>query len=149
MFDALFFEQLGKILLAAVLSGAIGIERLVTDKPAGLRTCILIGTSACAYSIISMDAFLGMTMSDPGRIAAQIVVGVGFIGGGSLLHNHNHVIGLTTAASIWTVAAVGMAVGLGLPALALSITGITLFTLWLLAPVSLWIEKRWRIKKKH
>lgn len=144
----LFAEvQVQKLLFAGLLSALIGIERLVTDKPAGLRTCILIGSSACLFTILSVHGFGSGAVFDPSRVAAQIVVGVGFLGGGTLLHTHDHVFGLTTAASIWTVAAVGMAVGVGMYTIAIAMTGISLFTLWILAPVSTWIHKKYSLRK--
>ncbi len=145
----LITEQMLKIGLSAVLCGAIGVERLISDKPTGLRTCMLIGTSACMFTILSVEGFAGYAQGavvDPSRIAAQIVVGVGFLGGGSLLHVKNHVVGLTTAATIWSVSAVGMAVGAGQYSLSITMTVLTVFILLILAPMSAYIEKHWRLK---
>ena len=149
MLHPAFSDQLVQMILAAILSGAIGIERLITDKPAGLRTCILIGTSSCLFTMLSMHGFERAAAFDPSRVAAQIVVGVGFLGGGSLIHAKHHVVGLTTAASIWTVSAIGMAVGVGMYAVAIAFTLLAVATLWTLAPVSNWLEKNYHLGKRR
>jgi putative Mg2+ transporter-C (MgtC) family protein len=99
-----------------VFGGAIGLERQISGKPAGLRTNILI----CLGSALLMDLSLqigildgGVRVGDPARIAAQIVSGIGFIGAGTIMQARGAVIGLTTAATIWVVAAIGMTVGAG------------------------------------
>src|SRR5438552_15009551 len=101
-----------KLLLAAMLGGIIGIEREIRDKPAGLRTNILICVGSTLFMSIStkVSELLG---GDPTRIAAQIISGIGFLGAGAVLHSHGFVLGLTTAATIWVVAGVGMALGSG------------------------------------
>src|SRR3989475_10748749 len=95
-----------KLLLAAVLGGVIGLERELRDKPAGLRTNILICLGSTLFMSIStrVAEVLG---GDPTRIAAQIISGIGFLGAGAVLHSHGFVLGLTTAATIWVVAGVG------------------------------------------
>jgi putative Mg2+ transporter-C (MgtC) family protein len=109
-------ETLIRVGLALVLVFPIGWEREVGHKPAGLRTHLLVGLGCCLFMLIS----LGITStvvgagSDPARIAAQIVTGIGFLGGGAILRGGGVVRGMTTAASIWSVAAVGMACGAGL-----------------------------------
>jgi len=108
-----------KLLLATVLGGAIGLEREMAGKPAGLRTNILICIGAVLFTQLSIDvaqighAQDGRPYGDTGRIAAQIVTGIGFLGAGAILHGEGAVIGLTTAATVWVVAAIGMAVGAG------------------------------------
>lgn len=108
-----------KLLLATVLGGAIGMEREIAGKPAGLRTNILICVGAALFTHLSVYiALIGFTpdgrpYGDTTRIAAQIVSGIGFLGAGAILHAHGAVVGLTTAASIWVVAAVGAAIGAG------------------------------------
>jgi putative Mg2+ transporter-C (MgtC) family protein len=109
--------QLG---LATLLAGAIGLERELGGKPAGLRTNILICIGAVLYTHLSL-AMLGATSgtgqippgTDTTRVAAQIVTGVGFIGAGTILHARGAVVGLTSAATIWVVAAIGVAIGCG------------------------------------
>jgi putative Mg2+ transporter-C (MgtC) family protein len=112
---------LGRMLLAAVLGGVVGLERELSGKPAGLRTNLLI----CVGAALLMELSIGVAAlanlenvamgspfrADPARIAAQIVSGIGFLGAGTILQARGNVIGLTTAATIWVVAAIGMAVG--------------------------------------
>jgi putative Mg2+ transporter-C (MgtC) family protein len=121
-----------KLLLAAVLGGIIGIERQIRDKPAGLRTNILICVGSTLFMSISTQvaALLG---GDPTRIAAQIISGIGFLGAGAVLHSHGFVMGLTTAATIWVVAGVGMALGSGMYGVAVFATAMSLVTLYALS----------------
>lgn len=100
----------GELLLAAVLSMLIGMDRERKHSPAGMRTHMLVGIGACLFTILSVYAFPG---SDTARIAAQVVTGVGFLGAGTIIHRKGDVMELTTAASIWATAAVGMAAGVG------------------------------------
>ena len=104
-------EMLIKIFLALVLGGALGMERQYHDKPAGFATNCLICLGAMLFTVLS--EVMGVVGGDPGRIAAQIVTGVGFIGAGSILRDGNKISGLTTAAGVWLVAAIGMAIGYG------------------------------------
>src|SRR5438128_10823061 len=121
-----------KLLLAAVLGGVIGLERELRDKPAGLRTNILICLGSTLFMSISTKVaeVLG---GDPTRIAAQIISGIGFLGAGAVLHSHGFVLGLTTAATIWVVAGVGMALGSGMYLVALFATAMSLVTLYFLS----------------
>lgn len=100
-----------KICLALILGGALGMERQYHDKPAGFATNCLICLGAMLFTVLS--EIMGFAGGDPGRIAAQIVTGVGFIGAGSILRDGNKISGLTTAAGVWLVAAIGMAIGYG------------------------------------
>src|SRR3989454_11074063 len=99
-----------RLVLAAILGGLIGIEREIRDKPAGLRTNILICVGSTLFMSLSTQVaqLLG---GDPTRIAAQIISGIGFLGAGAVLHSHGFVLGLTTAATIWVVAGGGGGVG--------------------------------------
>lgn len=110
------------IAAAMVLGGLIGVERHVRHKSAGMRTHALVAMGSCLFTVISMDGFEGMVdyefVRDPARIAAQIVSGIGFLGAGVIFVNRDVVRGLTTAASIWLAAALGMATGAGLYAIA-------------------------------
>ena len=105
-------------LIAALIAGAaIGLEREARRQPAGLRTHILIATGAGLLMLVSIwmpQTYLGMKNGDPGRIAAQVVSGIGFLGAGAFIKIGNNIRGLTTAASIWIVAALGLAIGAGL-----------------------------------
>jgi putative Mg2+ transporter-C (MgtC) family protein len=120
--------QLGELGLAFVLSALIGLEREIRHKSAGLRTYTLVGFSAALIMLVSKYGFSNILETnrivlDPSRIAAQIVTGIGFIGGGLIFVRRDSVRGLTTAAIVWLTAAVGMACGAGLPILALVVTG--------------------------
>jgi putative Mg2+ transporter-C (MgtC) family protein len=106
-------EMVLRILLAAALGAVIGWQREKAHKPAGLRTHILISMGAALFTIISISTSVFPT-ADPSRIAAGIVTGVGFLGAGTILHHTRFIEGLTTAASIWIIAAVGTAAGAGL-----------------------------------
>jgi len=112
---------------AFVLSAAIGLEREIRHKSAGLRTYTIVGTTSALLLLISKYGFSddlssGRIVVDPSRVAAQIVTGIGFIGAGLIFVRNDRVSGLTTAATVWLVTAVGMASGAGLPWLALAVT---------------------------
>src|SRR5215813_6075355 len=121
-----------KLVLAAILGGIIGIEREIRDKPAGLRTNIMICIGSTLFTSISTKV-AQMLGGDPTRIAAQIITGIGFLGAGAVLHSHGFVLGLTTAATIWVVAGVGMALGSGMYTVAVFATGMSLITLYFLS----------------
>jgi putative Mg2+ transporter-C (MgtC) family protein len=123
------FDLAARLLLSAVLGAIIGLEREYHDHPAGMRTHMLVSVGSASFTILSIEAFQAPG-GDPGRIAAQIVSGIGFLGAGAILKEGANVRGLTTAASLWTVAAVGMAAGAGSSAVALTITIIVLVSLW-------------------
>ena len=107
--------MMARLTLALVLGGVIGYERGSIDRPAGLRTHMLVAAGSAAFTVASIYAFLGEgTVRDPGRIAAQIVTGVGFLGAGTILRTSSTVSGLTTAASVWLVASIGLLAGAGL-----------------------------------
>ena len=130
MFDSLEFEMLMRLFLSAVLGGIVGIERGSGDRPAGLRTHILVCTGSALIMLVSMYAFDGFdSPRDPGRIAAQVVSGIGFLGAGTILHEGLTVRGLTTAASLWMVAAIGLAIGSGMIKIGIASTVIMLITL--------------------
>jgi putative Mg2+ transporter-C (MgtC) family protein len=120
--------QIGELALAFALSALIGVEREVRHKSAGLRTYTLVGFSAALIMLVSKygfsDVLSDKIVLDPSRIAAQIVTGIGFIGGGLIFVRRDNVRGLTTAAIVWLTAAVGMACGAGLPILALFVTAL-------------------------
>src|SRR5271169_241525 len=119
--------QFSELALAFVLSALIGLEREIRQKSAGLRTYTLVGVSSALVMLVSKYGFTdilesGRVVLDPSRIAAQIVSGIGFIGGGLIFVRKDIVRGLTTAATVWLTAAVGMACGAGLPILAIAVT---------------------------
>jgi putative Mg2+ transporter-C (MgtC) family protein len=121
-----------RLILAAVLGGAIGLEREFKHRPAGLRTNLFICVGAAMYTLLS-DALAVRFLGDHTRIAAQIIPGIGFIGAGSILHSRNNMVsGITSAATLFVVASVGMAVGGGLYMTAVFGTALILVCLFLL-----------------
>ncbi|TVR61859.1 MAG: MgtC/SapB family protein [Spirochaetaceae bacterium] len=122
-------EHLLQLALSLIAGGAIGLERERSNQPAGLRTHILIALGATLLMQLSRYIALPPTGGDPGRIAAQVVSGIGFLGAGAILRFGGNVKGLTTAASIWIVAALGLVIGGGLYLLATAATLLVLFTL--------------------
>lgn len=139
-------EVAARLLLAAALGGLLGLERELKDQPAGLRTHILVAVGSCLFTLVSAYGFPQFisasaeraVRADVTRIASQVVVGIGFIGGGAILRYGGEVRGLTTAAGLWVAAAVGLSVGAGFRVGALITTGIGVVALALLKP----IEKR-------
>ena len=123
------------ILLAIVLGFAIGFEREITNKWAGLRTHMLVCLGSCIFTLLSIHAFPVFAHSpqaDPARIAAQILTGIGFIGGGTVLRHGYSIYGLTTAATLWITASIGMACGCGFTTLATVCTVLAVGTLVLI-----------------
>ena len=127
-----------QVIVAALLGGLIGLEREARGREAGFRTNMLISIGACLFTILSIDGFPLQDSSarDTARVAAQVVSGVGFLGAGALFQTRNHVKGLTTAATIWLVAAIGMTIGVGAYGLAIFTSVLTFVILRLLRPVS-------------
>ena len=130
-------EFLLKSAMAVLCGGLIGIERELKKKPAGFRTNILICLGSTYFMMVSIlvgGSALGKT-GDPSRIAAQVVTGIGFIGAGTIIQSRGHIAGLTTAALIWVVAAVGLFIGAGYPVLAALATFLIFLTLTVLGMV--------------
>ena len=124
--------SLFRLMLAALLGGAIGLEREFKHRPAGLRTNLFICLGAAMFTLLS-DAIAVRFLGDHTRIAAQIIPGIGFIGAGSILHNRDNLVtGITSAATLFVVASIGMAVGGGLYLTAVFGTGLILVCLFLL-----------------
>ena len=125
-------EMTLRLMLAAVLTGIIGYQRERAGKPVGLRTHALIGLGAALFTITGLFGFKG---GDPARISAGLVTGIGFLGAGAILHRHGGVIeGLTTAATIWLVAAIGLAAGVGMYLISAVATAVSLGVLYLPHP---------------
>lgn len=120
---------IARLAIIFVLSGLVGVERQADNQAAGLRTHVLIGLGASLLMMLSMYVPTQLEVGDPGRIAAQVVSGIGFLGGGAILRLGATVRGLTTAASLWATAAVGLAIGAGMYIPALAGTGLILFAL--------------------
>jgi putative Mg2+ transporter-C (MgtC) family protein len=128
------WTTLFRLLAAAVLGGLIGLDRSRSDKAAGVRTHMLVSLGSALVMIVSAHGFddvvdPGRVVLDPSRIAAQVVSGIGFLGAGMILRKSETVLGLTTAASTWAVAAIGLAAGAGLYVAALGGTAMTLLIL--------------------
>lgn len=124
------------IFVAALLGGAIGLEREYRSKEAGFRTHFLVGLGSALFMVISIHGFDGMEAQpgiilqrDPARLAAQVVSGIGFIGAGTIIFQKNVVKGLTTAAGLWVTSAIGMAAGVGMFDVAVSATVMVLVCL--------------------
>ena len=128
MFYGQGWLQVGELLLAFVLSALVGLERHLRGKSAGLRTQAIVGTASALFLLVSKygfnDVLSDRVVLDPSRVAAQIVTGIGFLGAGLILTRRGAVRGLTTAASVWETAAIGMAAGAGLWLLALVVTAL-------------------------
>ncbi|MBI5153133.1 MAG: MgtC/SapB family protein [Parcubacteria group bacterium] len=142
-------ESFYQLLLAALLGGMLGAERELVHKPAGVRTYSLVGMGAALFTILSVDGFKGVVggVVDPTRIAAQVVVGVGFLGAGMIYSRGDKVQGITTAAGIWVAAAIGMTIGLKLYALGLFaaiLSLIILIVFWVIEERVIKSRKSWR-----
>jgi putative Mg2+ transporter-C (MgtC) family protein len=140
--DIDLWEGLLRLVLAAVLAGAIGIERELREQEAGLRTHMLVCVGATMFMIVGVygwaDYRLGNDIGvvvDPSRVASYVVSGIGFLGAGAIIRHGINVRGLTTAASLWVVAAIGVAVGAGMYGLSVATTALVLLALWPLAQV--------------
>ena len=133
-------ELIRRLLTAALLGAALGFEREIRQKSAGLRTNILIAVGAALFTLMSIE--MAGPFGDPGRIAAQIVTGIGFLGAGAIMRTDSGMQGLTTAATVWVNAAVGVAAGGGQYHLAFIATGMTLAALLVLQPLERLIARR-------
>jgi putative Mg2+ transporter-C (MgtC) family protein len=140
------WEQVGELGLAFLLSALIGLERELRQKSAGLRTLTIVGFASALFMLISKYGFFDVAgpgvSIDPSRMAAQVVSGLGFIGGGLVFVRRDAVRGLTTAAVVWLTAAVGMAAGAGLPLLALLVTGGHFLIVYGFTPLSARLSRR-------
>ena len=118
-------QALLNVVLAGIAGGILGLERELEDKPAGIRTFAVVAMGSCLFTLVAVQAFDGKDDA-VSRLVAQIVTGIGFLGAGTIIQVRDKVEGLTTAAGIWSVAAVGMAFGFGLYVLGAGTTGILL-----------------------
>lgn len=137
------WEACLRLLLSAVLGGVIGYERQYKHKSAGLRTNILVCVGSCLIMLLSQRIYSGVegrTNADPARLAAQVVSGIGFLGAGAIIKEGVNIIGLTTAACIWVVAGVGLAVGNGYYLEAFVTAGIVFAVLVTLSHLDSWIK---------
>ena len=132
-----WLDVLARLAVAAVLGGAVGAERELRDREAGFRTHLLVSVGAALFTIVSAYAWTDWAFStrdglvfDPTRVAAQIVTGIGFLGAGAIIRQGLSIRGLTTAATLWVVAAIGMAAGTGYYWAAVATTVLVLVSLW-------------------
>lgn len=126
------FQIIGRLLLTLLLSGLIGLERQVHRRDAGLRTHILVALGSCLIMLTSLyvfDIYKDVVSIDPARIAAGVITGIGFLGAGTIIREPEKVRGLTTAASLWVVAGIGLAVGVGFNRVAIYATVLVLIVL--------------------
>lgn len=138
-----FEQEILRLIIAMALGAIIGLERETIGKDAGIRTTMLVAGGASLFTIISIllpntlgvDTSKVAVLSD--RVIANVVVGIGFLGGGIILKSGEHVKGLTTAALVWTTAAIGIAVGLGLIKFAIASTVIITIPLWIMRKINL------------
>jgi putative Mg2+ transporter-C (MgtC) family protein len=144
-------EELLRVVVAAGLGGLVGLERELRDREAGFRTHLLVSVGSCLFTLVSAYGFHeflvgggNIVRTDPTRIAAQIVTGVGFLGAGAIIRQGFSVRGLTTAATLWVVAAIGMASGAGYYSAAVITTALVLFSLWPLRIIAFRTMNRFR-----
>jgi putative Mg2+ transporter-C (MgtC) family protein len=138
-----WYEAMLRLALAGVLGGMIGLERELREREAGLRTHLLVAVGSALFTIVGAYGFGGIR-TDPTRIAAQVVTGIGFLGAGAIIRQGFSIRGLTTAATLWVVAAVGLAAGAGYYSAAVISTGLVLLALWPLRIVAYRILIRFR-----
>ncbi len=131
-------EEVLKLVIAMLVGGIIGAERELRDKSAGFRTILLITVGSTLFTIFSLG--IGVE-TNPTRIAANIVTGIGFLGAGAILREGHRITGLTTAATIWLAAALGMGIGAGKFALVGIATGLTLVVLWVFPSLENWLDR--------
>jgi putative Mg2+ transporter-C (MgtC) family protein len=148
-------DNLARLTLAAALGGAIGFERELRDREAGLRTHLLVCLGSALFTIVSAYGFREFLTSgdqviraDPTRIAAQIVTGIGFLGAGAIIRQGLSVRGLTTAATLWVAAAIGIAAGAGYYSGAVLGTVVTIVALWPLRIGAHWVFERLRPEER-
>jgi putative Mg2+ transporter-C (MgtC) family protein len=134
-------NHLISLICAGLFGAVIGVEREARDKGAGIRTHTLVSLGSCLFTLVSVDSMKLFQDSDPTRIAAQIVSGIGFLGGGAILQDRDKVHGLTTAATIWISAAIGMACGMSQLVSALLVTALTIFFLFVFRRISKSVRK--------
>lgn len=144
-------EELLRVVVAAGLGGLVGLERELREREAGFRTHLLVSVGSCLFTLVSAYGFHeflvgggSIVRADPTRIAAQIVTGIGFLGAGAIIRQGFSVRGLTTAATLWVVAAIGMASGAGYYSAAVITTALVLFSLWPLRIIAFQAMHRFR-----
>jgi len=142
-----YLEITIKIGIIVLLSGIIGLDRELKHKPAGLKTHILVGLGSTIFTLVSLYMYYEFqgkqgASVDPGRIAAQVVTGIGFLGAGTIMQSKGTITGLTTAASLWAVAGIGLAVGAGMYPLAVISTAAILMVFFIINRIGYAVENR-------
>ena len=127
--DVTSWELVGRLAMAGIIAALIGLERELTGHPAGVRTHALVGIGAALFTIAGAYGFGQTQANDMSRVAAQVVTGIGFLGAGTIIRNQDKVKGLTTAATLWLAAGIGVAAGAGLVLLSLAALVITMLVL--------------------
>ena len=140
-------EMIERLLLAALIGALLGIEREWRHKTAGLRTNILIAVGTATFTVMSIEFASGVQGADPGRVAAQIVTGIGFLGAGAIMRTDSGIHGVTTAATVWANAALSVAVGGGQYHLAAIGVVVTLTVLLVLHPIEIALERH--VRRPH
>jgi putative Mg2+ transporter-C (MgtC) family protein len=133
--DLTFTEIAIRLIAATILTGGLGLERQIRQKPAGFRTCSLVGVGSAAMTLMGVMIALSSPGTDQTRIASIVVQGIGFLGAGVIIQSSGAIHGLTTAATLWVVASIGIACGFGLWQPALLVTGIALVLLVIFGPL--------------
>jgi putative Mg2+ transporter-C (MgtC) family protein len=137
-------EALLRLALAGALGALVGLERELREREAGLRTHLLVSVGSALFTIVGAYGFESFRLTDPTRVAAQIVTGIGFLGAGAIIRQGSSIRGLTTAATLWVVAAIGLAAGAGYYSAALITTALVLLALWPLRIGAYLMLKRFR-----
>ena len=149
--DLTFADQLDlalRLAVGLVLGAIVGFERELQSQPAGFRTHSVVALGAALFTVVSAFGFSGVG-SDPTRIAAQVVSGIGFIGAGTIIQSRGQVLGLTTAASLWSVAGIGMAAGAGLYGVAVVGTVLMLIILSVFDWAEAYARRRMGLEREH
>jgi putative Mg2+ transporter-C (MgtC) family protein len=139
------YITIARVFVAFILGGLVGFERERVQRPAGLRTHMLVAAGSACFTVASIYGFQGLgTNSDPARLAAQIITGIGFLGAGAIFRTGDTVKGITTASSIWITAAIGILVGVGMIYLAVFTTIMTWIVLFVIKTVEVRFERNQR-----
>ncbi len=142
------WQLIGRIAIAGGITAAIGVERELTGHPAGIRTHALVGIGAALFTIAGAYGFGTQTPSDASRVAAQVVTGIGFLGAGTIIRTRDRVKGLTTAATLWLSAGIGVAAGAGLVLLTVATFVITLLVLLAVRIINPALD-RYHVRRTH
>lgn len=141
LYDLFNYEDLLLIFISILIGLVVGAEREYKNKTAGLRTLMLVSVGSCTFTILSLK----IGVANPDRLAANIVTGIGFLGAGAIFKDENKINGVTTACTIWVMAALGMCIGSGHIYLGILSTAVVLLVLWWLVRLERWIDEKNRV----